>query len=112
MTENTESERTPIPAPLDPGSRTNRTGLAVAAAALVVLVGALPEILNIALEHVGDYLPENVRLWLLGAVGATTGLAMAFTRIMAIPAVNEFLSRWSPFGTVSRGVARGKYGAK
>lgn len=111
MTKET-TEAVPIPAPSDPEARTNRTGLAALLASAIVLIGLLPEILAIIDAEMGEHLPPGLRAWLVAAAAATTGLAMAITRIMAIPGVNAWLSRWSPFGTVPRRVARGKYPAK
>lgn len=87
------------PAPTDVAERVKRTGLQVAIGAVVVLVVVLPEALRIAEEELGEHLPESFRAWMLGAAAVLTALSMALTRIMAIPAVNDFVSRWSPFGT-------------
>ena len=73
-------------------ARVKRTFLAVASAALVVL-WVLPTVLEIVAEELGDQLPEGLNLWLAGAAVAVTGVATAVTRIMAIPAVNGWLTR-------------------
>lgn len=88
-----------VPAPTDVGERVKRTGLQDFLAALVVVVLLLPEVLRIFDEEIGEMLPPHFRAWLLGAAAVTAGLAMAFTRIMALPRVNDWLSRHTPFGT-------------
>ncbi|WP_449280428.1 hypothetical protein [Leucobacter sp.] len=95
-----------VPPPGDPGTRTLRTGLAVGLTAVIALVGVLPEILEILVDELGVHLPEQLRLWLLGAAAVVTALSMAVTRIMAIPLVNDWLSRWTPFGTERPSTAR------
>lgn len=95
-----------VEAPADAGRRTVRTSAAVGLVSIVLLVGVLPEVLQIVVDELGGFLPDGVRLWLLGAAAVVTAATAAVTRVMAIPVVNDWLSRWSPFGTVSRSVAR------
>ncbi|WP_427870530.1 hypothetical protein [Leucobacter luti] len=97
-----------VPAPEYPAKRTLRTGLAVAIPAVIALVGVLPEILQIVVDELGGHLPDGIRLWLLGAAAVLTAVAMAVTRIMAIPIVNDWLSRHSPFGSEPSYVARSR----
>lgn len=97
-----------VPAPDDPGRRTARTALAVGLSSLVGLVIVLPEILQIIVDEFGAQLPEHIRLWLLAAAGVITALAAAVTRIMAIPIVNDILSRFTPFGTETPSAARSR----
>lgn len=95
-----------VPPPPDPGTRTIRTALAVGIPALIALVLVLPEILEIVVDEIGVHLPEQLRLWLLGFAGLITAVAAAVTRIMAIPIVNDWLSRYTPFGTEPPAIAR------
>lgn len=95
-----------VPAPSDPVARTLRTGFAVGITALITFVGVLPEILGVIVDELGAHLPESIRLWLLAAAGLLTAVAMALTRIMAVPVVNDWLSRHTPFGTERPAVAR------
>ncbi len=101
-----------VPAPADPGTRTLRTALAVGIPAIISLVLVLPEILQILVDELGIHLPEQLRLWLLAAAAVITALAAAVTRIMAIPNVNDWLSRFTPFGTERPATARGRYAAE
>lgn len=95
-----------VPAPADAARRTVRTAVAVGVSSLVALVFVLPEILQILVDELGAHLPEHIRLWLLAVAGIVTALAAAVTRIMAIPIVNDWLSRWTPFGTEPPATAR------
>lgn len=73
------------------GARVKRTFLAVGTTALVVL-GVLPTVIDIVLEETGAHMPEGLNVWLAGAAVVITGVATAITRIMAIPAVNGWLT--------------------
>lgn len=95
-----------VEAPVDAGRRTARTSAAVGLVSIVLLVGALPEVLQVVIDELGGHMPDGVRLWLLGAAAVVTAATAAVTRIMAIPVVNDWLSRWSPFGTVRPSDAR------
>ena len=95
-----------VAAPTDVGERVKRTGLSAAVGAVLALVVILPEVLRVADENLGEHLPPEFRAWMLGAAAVLTVLVMTGTRIMAIPGVNDWLSRWSPFGTVPPQVAK------
>ena len=95
-----------VPAPTDVGERVKRTGLSTFVTAVVALVLVLPDAIRILDEELGEHLPEGFRAWMLGAAVVLTALSMAGSRIMAIPRVNDWLSRWSPFGTAPPQVAR------
>lgn len=71
--------------------RVKRTFLATATTSLIVL-GVLPLVLDIVAEELGTYLPPGLNAWLAGAAVVVTGVTTAVTRIMAIPAVNGWLS--------------------
>ena len=71
---------------------TKRTLVQVGIPAILVLVVIVPEIVRIILDGYGDTLPPELRLWLVGAAGLITATAGVLARVMAIPAVNEWLS--------------------
>ncbi|WP_158375756.1 hypothetical protein [Cellulosimicrobium cellulans] len=43
-------------------------------------------------DDLGEWIPESWSLWLLGASASTAALAAAVAKIMAIPAVDAWLS--------------------
>lgn len=71
-----------------------RTVLAVAVPAFGLVLFAGPAVLQILAEELGAHVPEGFTAWLLAAAGILTALAGAVTRIMALPAVNAWLSRF------------------
>jgi len=71
-----------------------RTALQVGIPTLVTLGVVIPEVIRIVLEEFGEQMPDSLRLWLIGAAGIVTGAATVLARIMAIPAVNAFLTRF------------------
>lgn len=76
-----------------PGKAVLRTLVQIGIPAFVVLVGVIPLIIQIALEELGEHMPDSVRLWLIGAAAFITAVGLAITRVMAIPAVNAWLSK-------------------
>lgn len=74
-----------------PLAATKRTLVQVGIPAILVFVIIVPEIIRIVLDGYGDALPEELRLWLLGAAGLVTATAGVLARVMAIPAVNDWL---------------------
>ena len=76
-----------------PWKATLRTIVQVGIPALITLVGVLPLIIQAVLDELGEQLPPGVRLWLLGAAALLTSVAAALARVMAIPAVNAWLTR-------------------
>ncbi|RLP69315.1 hypothetical protein D9V30_08390 [Mycetocola reblochoni] len=86
-----------------PAQRAWRTALAVGVPALLGLVVILPEVITAVLEGYGDQVPEGLRLWLLGAAAFITTTASVVSRVMAIPGVDAWLRRWTPFGSAPRG---------
>jgi len=76
-----------------PWRATLRTIVQVGIPALLTAVTVLPLVIQIVLDELGEVMPESLRLWLVAAAGFVTALAAAFTRIMAIPAVNAVLTR-------------------
>jgi len=79
-----------------PGAATIRTilqtvsGVILGAAAVVATIAVLaPQFL----AAVADILPPSWLAWATGAVATIGALAGAFARIMAIPGVNEWLTK-------------------
>ncbi|ARC55967.1 hypothetical protein AS850_02625 [Frondihabitans sp. 762G35] len=70
------------------------------------LSGAL--LLPQLIDALGLPVDNELRLWLVGVSAAITAAAAALTRIMAIPAVNAFATRFG-LGSVPRAVARGEH---
>lgn len=85
-----------------------RTLLQVGFPAIIGLAVLLPAIIEAVLDGYGEAMPAELRVWLLGAATLITVTAGVIARVMAIPGVNEWLSKYTPFGTVPRG----KYAAK
>lgn len=86
-----------------PWKATLRTLVQVGIPAFVTLVGILPLIIQIILEELGEQMPDGLRLWLVGVAALLTAVATALARIMAIPAVNAFLTRWGLGATPKQG---------
>ena len=51
----------------DTGQRVKRTAFAAVLGVVVVIVIALPEVLRIFDAELGEFLPDHIRAWLLGA---------------------------------------------
>lgn len=86
------------PAPDHVGERIKRTALQVGLPAVVLLVVVLPEILRLAETELGDHLPPEFRAWMLASAGLLTAISVLGARIMALPVVNDWLRRFTPFG--------------
>lgn len=95
-----------VPAPTNVGERVKRTALQVGVPAFVFLVVVLPSVIEVIDAELGEHLPPGFRLWMLGAATFLTAVSAAVTRIMALPAVNDWLSRYTPFGTAPPAVAK------
>lgn len=97
-----------VPAPTNIGERVKRTALQVGVPAFVFLVVVLPPVIEVIDAELGEHLPEGFRLWMIGAAAVLTAVAAAATRIMALPVVNDWLSRYTPFGTEMPAVAKAR----
>lgn len=95
-----------VPAPTNVAERVKRTMLQVGIPAYVLLVAVLPPVLDLVLAQFGEQMPAQVTLLLAGAATALTGLAGLVTKIMALPVVNDWLSRYTTFGTHPRATAK------
>jgi hypothetical protein len=110
MTENTEGVG--VPTPLDrtdgpdhraepvatePNKAFWRTVLQVGPAAVLALVGILPEVIQEIVNGFGQHLPEGLRLWLLATAAALTAAAATIARVMALPRVIELTRKYAPF---------------
>lgn len=80
------------------GERIKRTALQVGIPAVLLLVVVLPEVLTLAESELGDHLPPGFRAWMLGAAALLTAVSALATKIMALPVVNVWLRRFTPFG--------------
>lgn len=86
------------PPPDHVGERIKRTALQVGIPAVVLLVVVVPEVLRLAEAELGEHLPPGFRAWMLGAAGLLTACSALGARIMALPVVNDWLRRYTPFG--------------
>jgi hypothetical protein len=81
----------------NPTRAANRTALQALTAALLVVVGALPLILEFAVEDLEGVLSAELYAWLVGAAALTAALARLWARIMAVPGVNAWLRQSAPW---------------
>lgn len=75
-----------------PWKATLRTVIQVGIPAFLTLCLVIPQIVDAVLEGFGESLPPEFTAWMLGAAGVVTAAAGVLTRIMAIPAVNAWLT--------------------
>lgn len=68
--------------------RVLRTAVQVGIPAFITFAGVLPLIVN----AIGLPVDGALYLWLVGAAGVVTALAAGLSRVMAIPAVNSWLT--------------------
>lgn len=94
-----------------PIQRAVRTGVQVivaGAAVLATVVVVAPQVL----EAVEDVLPGPVVAWVVGAIATLTAISAALARVMAIPAVDEWLKKLgagsTPAGAVTYTPASGE----
>jgi len=76
-----------------PAQRAIRTAVQVIVSASAILAGVVlvaPQIL----AAVQDVVPGPVVAWIAGAIAALAGISAAISRVMAIPAVDEWLKNF------------------
>lgn len=95
-----------VPAPTNVAERVKRTILQVGLPALVGLVLILPEAIDLLDSELGEHLPSEFRLWMLGLAAAITAVSGFLVKLMALPRVNDWLSRWTRLGTVPPATAK------
>lgn len=83
------------------GQRVLRTVVQVGIPAFITFAGVLPLII----DALGLPVESGLYLWLVGAAAVVTAVAAALSRVMAIPAVNEWLTKIG-FGSVPKSVAQ------
>lgn len=84
-----------------PAQRAIRTAVQI----IITLAGVLATIAFVApqiLEAVADVLPGPVVTWLLAFIATITAISMALSRVMAIPAVDDFFKKFGA-GTAPAG---------
>ncbi|WP_136043219.1 MULTISPECIES: hypothetical protein [unclassified Microbacterium] len=87
--------------PLQRAIRTAVQVVVAAAAVLAATVVVAPQILT----AIQDVLPGPVVAWVTGAIAVLAGLSAAVARVMAIPAVDEWLRRFGAGSAPSGAVA-------
>lgn len=87
--------------------RVLRTIVQVGIPAFITFAAVLPTIIN----ALGLPVDGTVYLWLLSAAGVVTAIAGALSRVMAIPAVNEWLTHIG-LGSEPKAVAAERAAAK
>ena len=95
-----------VPAPGDVRSRIWRTIVQVGIPAAIGLALILPDVIAAIDADLGEQLPPGFRVAMLGVAATITAVSGVMVKIMAMPKVNDWLSRWTPFGTVNRAEAR------
>lgn len=93
-----------------PGKATLRTAVANAVGVLVVAAVVLPLVSDIVEEELGQYLPDGWQAWLAGISAAIVALSAAVTRILAIPALQPWLTKVGLGTGVER--ERGRHAAR
>ncbi|MDN4616396.1 hypothetical protein P5G50_18265 [Leifsonia sp. F6_8S_P_1B] len=82
------SKHLAVPEVINKGQRVLRTIVQVGIPAFLGFALVLPEII----EALGLPVESELRLYLVGIAAAVTAVAGALSRVMAIPAVNEWLT--------------------
>jgi len=82
---------------LTPAKAGWRTVLQVGPAAILSLVVILPMIIEDIVDGFGRQLPDELRVWLLGAALFLTTVAAVAARIMARKEVLDWFTKYAPF---------------
>lgn len=72
------------------------------AAALAVLVVVAPQVL----DAIREFLSPEVYAWLVGAIAFCAAASAALAKIMAIPQINDWLTKHTPLGSAPRNTDR------
>jgi hypothetical protein len=75
-----------------PWKATLRTIVQVGIPALLTLCLVVPQVVDAVLAGFGEQLPPEFTAWMLASAGFVTTLAAVITRVMAIPAINAWLT--------------------
>lgn len=76
-----------------PNQRWIRTAIQVVLAA-VTLLGIIVAVAPKILDAIADVLPDDAVVWIAGAIAALAAVSAAISRVMAIPAVDEWLRKF------------------
>lgn len=95
------SKHLAVPDIINKGQRVLRTIVQVGIPAFLGFALVLPQII----EALGLPVDSELRLWLVGVAAAVTAVAGAIARVMAIPAVNLWLTHIG-LGSVPKSAAR------
>jgi hypothetical protein len=87
----------------DPNKAFWRTVLQVGPAALLGIVGILPEVIQVTIDGFGQHLPEGFRVWMLASAVTLTAFSATAARIMALPRVLELTRKYAPFFSTRSG---------
>lgn len=85
-----------------PNKRAIRTAIQVVIGVFLTIVSALAVFVLVApqvLDAIKDVLPPSWYAWLVGFIAVAGALSAALARVMAIPAVDEFLKRFGAGST-------------
>jgi len=87
-----------------PSQRAIRTALQVILGAIAIL-GIVVSVAPQVLDAVADVLPGPAVAWLAGAIATLAGVSAAISRVMAIPAIDEWLRKFgagsAPAGAIT-----------
>jgi hypothetical protein len=79
----------------NPRRAVSRTMLQTAIPAFIALLVIVPEIIEVVLDGLGQHMPSEVYLWLTGLAALITAVSGVIARVMAIPGVVDWLSKYA-----------------
>ena len=86
-----------------PGQAAKRTFLQVWIPAVLLLVGVIPEIVEIIDKEAGEFLPPEFRAWMLGLSLVAAAIGSILSKVMSLAKVNDLLSKVSLAATPKQG---------
>ncbi len=92
-----------------PWQRVIRTAVQYVAATIVGIAAALTVLVIVApqvLEAIREFLSPEVYAWLVGAIAFCAAVSAALAKIMAIPQVNDWLTKHTPLGSAPKSTGR------